>query len=169
MEYRVLQFCLILIFAFLIDENRGWWDTRRRRRRCSPSDCTLSAWSSWGTCSLTCGNGGTQDRHRTILKRQSCGGRCFRLRETRQCNNVCCPIDCVYSWGSWGSCQGSCGTGWKSRNLTVIRNEYCGGMPCPVNQTEKKSCNLPRYKSCLCILDVFIFKIANQLPLFMVS
>ena len=145
MEKFILLFCLLLIFGFLIDEYQCWWDTRRRRRRCTASDCILAAWSSWGACSQTCGNGGMQERQRRIVKAQSCGGICFKFRETRPCNNGCCPVDCVSSWSNWGACQGTCGQGLRSRNSTIESIDRCGGAPCPRNRTESQSCSLARY------------------------
>ena len=161
MGHWVLRFSIFVLLGFLINENQGWWDSRRRRRRCSPSDCTLSNWSSWGTCSHTCGNGGKQERYRSIIKRQSCGGRCFRFRQTRPCNNICCPVNCVYSWTSWGPCYGVCGTGSMRRNFTVIRRESCGGLSCPVNQTEVQTCVLARYLLAFISFHYMLFQLGT--------
>lgn len=155
MERWMLFIVLFLFFAFIIDVNNCWWDSRRRRRRCSPSDCALSPWSSWGECSQTCGDGGVQVRQRTIVKVQTCGGRCFPQKERKPCSNACCPIDCVSSWSSWGSCQGVCGKGLRWRNLTIIKNDYCGGQPCPSNQSQAGTCDLARYWVDFCFFFAF--------------
>jgi len=54
-------------------------------------NCEVSPWTSWGTCSKTCG-GGQQTRTRTITKQPANGGTsCPTLSESQSCNTQVCP------------------------------------------------------------------------------
>ena len=138
MEYQALFLLICLVFGFLLNDVSSWWDSRRRRRRCTARNCILSAWSSWGNCSLPCG--GEMIRTRNITRVQSCGGRCFRFIERKPCNGNCCPVDCVWSWGAWGICQGNCGTGRQSRTIVVTTQSSCNGAACPSNRSQTRAC-----------------------------
>ena len=105
---------------------------------CSASDCTVSTWSSWSSCSRTCGSG-VKTRTRTRTSYESCGGSCYyHFKETTTCNSHCCAVNCLYSWGSWSSCSG-CGMSSHSRSPTIHRYSRCNGNSCPSKQT--RSCN----------------------------
>ena len=73
-----------LVIMSLINQNAvgGWiW-----RRRCSRRNCGVDAWSQWGPCTRGC-PAGTQDRHRHVTRKASCGGSCpYKLDEARSCN-----------------------------------------------------------------------------------
>uniref|UniRef100_A0A8C5G0V7 Thrombospondin, type I, domain containing 7Ba n=1 Tax=Gouania willdenowi TaxID=441366 RepID=A0A8C5G0V7_GOUWI len=76
-----------------------------------PQDCVLSDFTSWSSCSKTCG-AGLQHRTRHVLTTQMYGGmHCPNLTETRTCSN---PVDCPtgedkhqYSLkvGAWSECR----------------------------------------------------------------
>ena len=102
-------------------------------------DCTVSSWSSWSSCSRTCGSG-VKTRTRTKTTYESCGGSCYyyHFKERTTCNSNCCPVNCLYSWGSWSSCSG-CGMSSHSRSPTIHRYSRCNGKSCPSKQT--RSCN----------------------------
>eukprot|EP00795_Rhopilema_esculentum_P014223 gene14223-5241_t len=140
MEVRTSFFILCLVFLYFTDTTRGWWLSRRRRRRCSPTNCQVTGWSSWGTCSFSCGSAGVQSRHRSVTRIHSCGGSCYHLSEARACNRKCCPVNCAWNWGNWGACQG-CGTGSRSRTVVVLRNPSCGGTTCPNSRSQSQACN----------------------------
>ncbi len=54
-----------------------------------PVDCVVSAWGSWGSCSVTCGSGGQTRRTRTILVDAANGGAaCPSLTNTQACSEV---------------------------------------------------------------------------------
>ena len=56
-----------------------------------PEDCVWGRWSTWGSCSKTCG-GGTETRSRRKKKRQQNGGNCPGSRSERNnCNTQSCP------------------------------------------------------------------------------
>ena len=133
----------LIIFGFFADDTHGWWTSRRRRRRCSASNCAVSGWSTWSSCSHSCGSSGTQNRQRHVTRVQSCGGTCYHLTESRTCNRVCCPLNCGWSWSNWGSCVG-CGRGTKSRSVVVSVNPSCGGTSCPSTTTQTAACDTGR-------------------------
>ncbi|XP_034041977.1 thrombospondin type-1 domain-containing protein 7B [Thalassophryne amazonica] len=76
-----------------------------------PQDCVVSDFTSWSSCSKTCGVG-LQHRTRHVLTTPMYGGaNCPNLTETRTCTNtVACPGgegDYKYSLkvGAWSKCQ----------------------------------------------------------------
>ncbi|CAF4070391.1 unnamed protein product [Rotaria sp. Silwood2] len=79
-----------------------------------------SNWTSWSTCSVSCGIG-YQYQTRTCLGAGfGCVGEAIN---TTTCNTgVICPIDGTWSsWSSWSSCPATCGT------ATVYRTRNCTG------------------------------------------
>ncbi|XP_065064748.1 uncharacterized protein LOC135690976 [Rhopilema esculentum] len=139
---------IILLFLQNFDHSEGW-RRRRRRRRCSPSNCAVSGWSIWSGCSHSCGSHGTRYRTRSVTRGASCGGSCpYGLRETVSCNRVCCPVNCVHSWGVWGACQGCGNNGQQTRSLVITQNSSCGGTGCPTTRSQTRSCLPPRTNVC---------------------
>ena len=95
-------------------------------------DCVVSDWSTWSTCSATCG-GGTQTRTRTVLTPPSNGGLACPadFTETQACNTQACP---TYTWsaGAYSACSVTCGGGTRSRpvvcldsNTNIVADGYC--------------------------------------------
>lgn len=117
------------------------------RRPCSirscPVDCRLSDWTSYSTCTKSCGSG-SQTRSRTLLQDSAHGGTaCGPLTETRPCNTQNCPIDCVMSaWSDWSICSKKCGNGTQSRNRTIAQPALYLGKECPKNLSESRPCNV---------------------------
>ena len=94
---------LVLGAIVVVFSTSNAWFWRRRRRSCSAVSCRVSSWSSWSYCSRTCGSG-VKTRTRTKTRSASCGGTCpYDFTDTKRCNSNCCPVNCVYSWGSWSS------------------------------------------------------------------
>ncbi len=141
MDPRFLVFSLLILLGVFVNEAEGWW--RRRRRRCSATNCHVSGWSSWGSCSQNCGSSGVQSRTRRVTRVASCGGGCYHLSESRACNRKCCPVNCAWNWNNWGACQG-CGTGVRTRTVSISRNPSCGGAACPGIRSQSQSCNTGR-------------------------
>jgi hypothetical protein len=106
-----------------------------------PIHCQVSAFSSWTTCTKTCG-GGSQARSRTVVTHAKHGGyTCPLLSETQKCSDDACPVDCVVSaFTEWASCSKSCGTGDQSRKRTVTTKVAYGGKKCP-ELAQTQDCN----------------------------
>ncbi|XP_045184211.2 coadhesin-like [Mercenaria mercenaria] len=112
-----------------------------------------SLWSTYGTCSKSCGTG-SQSRYRVCdnPKPSQDGSPCVGVSqqtiachtEACSCSGASCPVN--GGWGHWlpfSSCSHTCGTGTKSRW------RYCnnprpshGGQPCHGTQTDTQSCHL---------------------------
>ena len=107
----------------------------------NPVNCQVTPWSSWGTCSATCG-GGTHTQTRTIIAPASNGGtECPALTQTKACNTQPCSGDCVVSdWSAWGTCSATCGGGTQTHTRTVRSPASNGGADCPP-LTETQTCN----------------------------
>lgn len=104
--------------------------------RADRQDC-IQEWSEWSCCSQTCsenGNSGTQTRRMYILQEGRNGGRvCTRgnTEETRRCGFDPCPIDCKVQWSSWSACSASCGTGERTRTVSIVTAPSNNGVQCP--------------------------------------
>lgn len=76
-----------------------------------PNQCTFTAWTPTGVCSLPCG-GGVMNQTRSIVFPASNGAVCSPLQSTIPCNTEPCPQNCQLSpWSNWGPCSASCNTG----------------------------------------------------------
>eukprot|EP00794_Sanderia_malayensis_P003135 gene3135-3603_t len=132
--------CFVIVILTLVSPGVDGW--RRRRRRCSPKSCIVSQWTAWTACSKSCG-GGTMTRSRTVMRAESCGGACRqRLSGLMYCNFKSCPVDCVWNWSSWGTCQG-CGSSSQVRRAVVSIPARYGGSACPSvdNSTQSQRCD----------------------------
>ncbi|KAI6650257.1 Thrombospondin-2-like [Oopsacas minuta] len=113
---------------------------------------TLTDWSDWSECSVTCGEG-VQDRRRTCtnllygpIPPEAPGVRykCDGLKYQRDSCFTPCPIHGGWSdWLNWGSCSETCGLG------TRDRSRFCtdpapqhGGDDCLGFSGETEECNL---------------------------
>nr|XP_026693109.1 thrombospondin type-1 domain-containing protein 7A isoform X2 [Ciona intestinalis] len=116
-------------------------DTQSCNKNICPIDCQVGPWSTFGTCSASCG-GGTKTRSRTVTTPAQHGGQaCPALSDTQSCNNNNCPINCqVSQWTTFGLCSASCGGGTKTRTRTVTTPEQYGGKKCPALD-DTQSCN----------------------------
>ncbi|XP_067056574.1 coadhesin-like isoform X2 [Acropora muricata] len=136
---RLLWFALL--FSLITLDQTDGWSRRRRRRRCSRVHCAVT-WRSWSSCSRSCG-GGTQYRHGSITRQPACGGiPCPALKQYQSCNSHNCPVHGGWSsWGAWGSCSRTCGTGNQNRHrsCTAPVPKY-GGRSCSGVSRQVKSC-----------------------------
>ena len=126
----------------------------------------MSVWSTWSSCSKSCG-GGESERARSVERKSDHGGiACPNLRTTRTCNDFDCPIDCqvnnlelknskyierpqsshqkqVSTWTDWSPCSKSChwgNIGQSRRARSIVVPPQHGGEACP-SLDATKTCN----------------------------
>jgi Spondin-like TSP1 domain/Thrombospondin type 1 domain len=108
------------------------------------TDCVVSAWSDWSSCSKPCDTG-TQTRTRTVASAATNGGAaCPALVEQRECNTQACGRDCQLSeWSAWSSCSAECGPGQQTKTRSILAQPANGGVACPPSSqlTEMQLCN----------------------------
>jgi len=106
-----------------------------------PQDCTVTQWSSWETCSRSCGKG-LKIRRRDIdtINPGAEGYLCPALNEHRHCNDHRCPQNCIEGpFSNWGTCTVQCGgNGWQTRTRTVVMDAQYGGLCLPA--MENRTC-----------------------------
>jgi hypothetical protein len=109
-----------------------------RKRACStkecPTDCVLSEWTDYTTCTATCGSGWHR-RTRSVISQPKLGGKyCTSLSETTNCNTQQCKVDCIMSTpgdlSQWSGCSVTCGSGTRMAALKVLQYASGGGMSC---------------------------------------
>lgn len=114
------------------------------QNRC-PVDCEWHSWSSWSTCTNSCG-GGTRERFRSKKQESANGGmRCIGVPDDVQyCNtNFPCPVDCEFRpWSPWSPCTKSCGVGRRTRRRHIDVDGINGGKHCAGYTEENDACNL---------------------------
>lgn len=113
-------------------------------KECQSGNITTS--SSTGSCRGSCGTGTTTRTYRVRDRytRASCSG--DGRRETVSCNTgIDCCSKTYTTYGTWGSCEGDCGTGTKYR--TVYRkSSYTDEICSQTTRGDSASCTLS--KSC---------------------
>ncbi|CAJ1364409.1 unnamed protein product [Effrenium voratum] len=104
-------------------------------------DCTWSQWSSWGSCSASCGSGQAQ-RSRIIVQEVAHGGQtCTGLfQDFRNCTAApCVQRDCSFSaWSAWSACSDKC-TGHVQR-VRSVESVAVGGAACRGSTVELQPC-----------------------------
>ena len=85
-------------------------ETRACNKHLCPVACTMHAWRPWSPCTKSCGRG-TQRRSRTLVAPRHGGLACAHSAETRTCNTVACPVDCVAEVFGAKPCQAT--SAWK--------------------------------------------------------
>jgi hypothetical protein len=115
---------------------------------CKSGDCRVTTWTSWSSCSRTCGSSDKM-RSRTIDWKggRNGGAICPALNEFESCvDTIPCPgdADCVLSpWGGWTSCDSSCGYGIRLRERAILSPATRAGLRCPMQDSliGKEQCN----------------------------
>eukprot|EP00111_Clytia_hemisphaerica_P007868 TCONS_00022855-protein len=120
-----------------------------QNRTCNVQNCPVDGkwgnWTSFGSCSKSCG-GGFQIRSRACNNPipkyggKDCQG---MFKENRTCNTQNCPVN--GGWGTWslyGLCNKNCGGGTQQRSRTCNNPapKY-GGIKCPGVATDNRACN----------------------------
>jgi len=109
---------------------------------CNEDPCSVECdvvEGAWGPCTPSCG-ARTQTRTVFVLAGdpEVCG---VTHDETRACDPVACPIDCVMSnWTEWSTCTVACGGGTQFRNRTILTPAQNGGTACGPTG-EVRDCN----------------------------
>lgn len=107
---------------------------------CKPTDCEVSGWSEFTSCSKQCGTG-TQLRSRSITVAAGKDGEpCPSLKDKRFCNTEPCVMDCsVGDWDDWQACDSA--TGKQKRTRPVLIQPQNGGALCPPLE-ETRDCDV---------------------------
>lgn len=106
-------------------------------------NCVVGTWSSWSSCSATCGNATRQRVRQIIAKAIGNGAECPELVETMLCSLPCCPTPCMWSgWSAWSSCSTTCGNGVQSRARSIAQEATCGAARCTTDERlQMSSCS----------------------------
>jgi hypothetical protein len=127
---------------------------------CNLTTCPINCvgeYQNSGDCvandpNLNCGPGTQQQEYR-ISQFAEHGGVCPNENKTRSisCNLDPCPIDCVGSFGEYGTCSKDCVGGTHSRTYTITKDAQHEGAQClhPDGYVEEKDCNT----NILCPID----------------
>ena len=130
---RVLLFTFFVLGNINIATVNGWL-----------FNCRVSEWSLWSRCSSTCGSLGERVRKRFVISApELCSD---SLIEREGCNIKCCPVDCVYHWSPWTSCNGCGSNGQQYASRIITQDKSCGG-ECDVTIRTRK-CDTGRYTRC---------------------
>ncbi|XP_033759595.1 A disintegrin and metalloproteinase with thrombospondin motifs adt-1-like [Pecten maximus] len=110
-----------------------------------PIDGSWGSWGSYGSCSVTCGSGSmTKTRQCNNPSPAHGGSYCSSSgSQTASCTLSACPIDGGWSsYGNWGSCSRSCGTGLRSRTRQCNNPSPANnGADCVGSTTSTEACN----------------------------
>ena len=92
------------------------------------TDCQVSAWSPWSSCSASCGSAGTRQRQRVVtVPAAGTGAVCPVLVGEERCNTHACGdgtgnYTCTVSaWSEWSECPVSC-----QADVQVAMGGLCG-------------------------------------------
>jgi len=113
-----------------------------------PTPCKEGAWSSFSSCSQTCGPGSRTRSRTPDVQPSTYGTACGAQSESIDCFIGICAVDCnVTEWSEWSICSSTCGEGTKSRSRSVLVDAVNGrgevGRHCP-SLSDYESCdNLP--------------------------
>ncbi|XP_061194694.1 SCO-spondin-like [Saccostrea echinata] len=122
---------------------------------CTGSICTsgvkpavdggFTDWSTWSSCSKTCGTG-TAERSRTCTQPvpENGGKNCTGVySESKACSTQPCAVDGTWGvWGPWAPCSKTCGGGKQHRERKCDDPAPAhGGSDCTGDSTQLDDCN----------------------------
>jgi len=112
-----------------------------------PVDGVWSSWTGFGACSKSCATG-TQSKTRTCTAPSFGGKACAgATTESQNCNTASCPVDGTWSsWGGYGGCSATCGTGTQSSTRSCNGQAH-GGKACSGGSKRSQNCNTT---PCMC-------------------
>lgn len=124
-------------------------ESRVCQKESCPVDGGWSDWSSWGSCSVTCGVGmEKRDRSCSNPWPGHFGDHCFGdAHEDRICFSLPCADGGWTDWSSWGMCSRTCGIGIRSRSRTCtsprpsVTGRYCDGVSNDVDTCRLQTCS----------------------------
>ncbi|XP_053377847.1 SCO-spondin-like isoform X2 [Mercenaria mercenaria] len=90
-----------------------------------PVDGTFSEWSTWTSCSASCGGGVRFHTRKCEFPKDTPHGNNCTGAESEQgaCNTTLCPVDGEWAnWETWTTCSVTCGGGSRSRNRNCTFN-----------------------------------------------
>jgi len=127
------------------------------------TDCVISHWSLWSSCSVSCGQGQFL-RQRKILQAASPDGvGCnFAMLEVRGCMGAATSetcgdnVNCVWGeWQQWSDCQQAeyCGLGFRTRSREIAVPPRGHGERCDPLPTSEVKPDAECAKSCVKISD----------------
>ncbi|NXU50379.1 HMCN1 protein, partial [Turnix velox] len=114
------------------------------KRRC-PVDGKWAAWSSWSTCSVSCGGGSRQRTRLCSDPAPQFGGHKCEGNDMQMdfCNSDPCPVHGNWGpWSSWGTCSRTCNGG-QSRRYRTCDNPRpaSGGRACAGADMQIQRCS----------------------------
>jgi len=124
-----------------------------------PSVNCVGEYQNLGVCvandpNLNCGLGTQQQEYKISQPAENGGSECPVVATTTRsisCNLDPCPIDCVGSFGEYGTCSKDCVGGTHSRTYTITKDAQHEGAQCPHpdGYVDEKDCN----NNILCPID----------------
>ncbi|XP_068809627.1 hemicentin-1 isoform X4 [Struthio camelus] len=113
------------------------------KRRC-PVDGKWATWTSWSTCTVSCGGGSRQRTRRCSDPAPQFGGHKCEGNDIQIdfCNSDPCPIHGNWGpWSSWGTCSRTCNGGQMRRYRTCDNpRPASGGRACAGADTQIQRC-----------------------------
>jgi len=114
---------------------------------CAISDCQMSIWGAWSSCTASCGEGNKRRQRGFAVQATPGGTGCGvdEMEEVQRCGRTECPKVCVdgfwTAWGEWSVCTKSCSGGYRTHTRSVGgRANDCGKAVQGYN-FETQSCN----------------------------
>jgi len=108
-----------------------------------PVQCKWSDWSTYGSCTSSCGSGQHSRTREKSVVAQNGGADCTGDdKETDACPDLPpCPVDCEWDdWSEWEACSITCGKGVMRRSRIRKVYEKDGGHTCYGYEDDEKAC-----------------------------